>query len=173
MAIKVSEKHLVINRLKFSYEGLFRVDEFYGLIGDFFYERNWDWYEKTNQELVTEEGRQIRIILEPWKSISDFYKINMKIQLHLVNVKDVEVEKDGQPVHLEQGVVRLVIDGFVTMDRNKIWGSTKGWLFYIMMNFYFFNNHLKKFETYIKNDVDEMMEEIKNYFNVYKYSYHG
>ena len=73
----MSDRALVIDHLKFSYEGIFNATEFYALIPEFFYNRNWDWHEKLNEEIITQKGKQIKLVFEPWKSVSDYYKMNL------------------------------------------------------------------------------------------------
>ena len=69
------ERDLVIDHLKFSYEGLFNASELYNLISNWFYDKGWDWYERMNQEQITSAGKQIKLVLEPWKCVSDYYKL--------------------------------------------------------------------------------------------------
>src|SRR3989338_4003636 len=107
MRLKMGERRLVVDHLKFSYEGLFNLSELYTVISSWFFEKGWDWMEKMNQEQITSEGKQIRIILEPWKSSSEFYRISMIIKLNMIDVKDVEVEHKGEILRLNQGLVRM------------------------------------------------------------------
>ena len=67
----MSEKFLIIDHLKLSYEGLFNAAELYNVISSFFFGKGWDWHEKLNMERVTPDGRQIYQNFYPWKSITD------------------------------------------------------------------------------------------------------
>jgi hypothetical protein len=167
------EKQLVVDHLKFSYEGLFNTAELYNLIMSFFYEKGWDWKEKLNQEIITPNGKQMKIILQPWKSSSDFYKIEMKINIVMTDVKEVEVEVDGKNLRLNQGLIRMTFDGAVLSDRHGRWTLKEKplyWFILILSQKYFFKNHFKKFETWIKSDIDDLLNKIKTFLNVYKYS---
>ena len=168
----MAERKLIIDRLKFSYEGLFNVAELYALISSWFYEKGWDWHERVNEELVTSEGKQIRLVLEPWKSVSDFYKLEMHIMVHFINVKDVEIEQDGQVLNLSQGLVRILFDAYVISDRNGQWSEKPVyWLLTVLSQKYFFRSHFEKMEIWLKSDVDDLYQKIKNYLNVFKYTY--
>ncbi len=170
----MAERKLVIDHLKFSYEGLFNAEELFSVISGWFFGKHWDWYEKMNQEQVTPEGKQIRIILEPWKCISDYYKIIMNIRLNMVDVKEVEVEHQGQSLKLNQGLVRMTIDAYVVSDRKDQWGSRPlYWFMSIIFGKYFFREHYAKAETWIKSDVDDFYNKVKDYLNVFKYTYHS
>ncbi|MBI2662278.1 hypothetical protein HYX11_02355 [Candidatus Woesearchaeota archaeon] len=168
----MSERTLVVDHLKLSYEGLFNASELYNIISSWFYEKGWDWYEKMNQELVTPSGKQIRWLFEPWKNISDYYKLVMAIKIHILDVKQVEVEHEGQKIKLDHGVIRITFDGYVVSDRKGKWTNKPfTWFLSIIFEKYFFREHYSKFELWIKSDVDDLHQKIKSYLNVFKYTY--
>ncbi len=166
------ERFLIIDHLKFSYEGLFNLAEFYNIISGFFYDKGWDWYEKLNREIVTPEGKQILIILQPWKNISDYYRLMASIKIIFSDVKEVEVSHQGQALKLNQGNVRITFDGYVVVDRKGKWEGKPGyWFLSLISQRYFFREHFAKAEAWIKSDIDDLYHKIKNYLNVFKYSY--
>ena len=166
------ERNLIIDHLKFSYEGLFNSAELYNVIASWFFDKGWDWYEKLNQEQVTVKGKQIRILLEPWKNITDYYKLQVAIKINMVDVKEVEVELDKEKIRTNHGLVRMTFDGYVISDRKDKWTKKPlTWFLSIIFEKYFFQHHYAKAETWLKSDVDDLMEKIKNYLNVYKYQY--
>jgi len=166
----MAERTLVVDHLKFSYEGLFNASELYAVINTFFFEKNYDWHEKLNQEMITPSGKQVYIILDPWKNISDYYKLSTNIKIIMTDLKEVEVEHEGQTLKLNQGMLKITYDGYVIGDRKGKWsGKPTYWLLSILMEKYFYRHHLAKFETWIKSDIEELMYKIKSYLNVYKY----
>ncbi len=174
----MAERHLIVDHLKFSYEGLFNTSEVYNIIASFFYERGWDYHEKLNQEIITPNGKQIKIIFLPWKNISDYYKLQIMIKTNFIDIKEVEVEHDAVNLKINQGLIRITIDGYIISDRKNAWSldpkdkkSVFHWLFAMIMEKYFFRNHFAKFETWVKSDVDDLLNKIKSYLNTYKYSY--
>ena len=168
----MGERFLIVDHLKFSYEGVFNVAEFYNLIGSWFFEKGWDWTEQMNQELITPEGKQIRIILHPWKSVTEFYKLWMVIKIYATDVKDVEIEHNNQILKLNQGLIRMTFDGYVQVDRVGDWTSKPLWWFFtIIAQKYFFRDHFKKIEDWIRSDVDDLIHKIKTYTNTLKYTY--
>ena len=117
----MAERFLVVDHLKLSYEGLFNAAELYNVISSFFFTKHWDWKEIINMEQITPTGKQIRLVLEPWKSVTDYYKIIIKMTVNMVDVNDVEVEHEGKTMRLNQGAVRITFDGIVLCDRNNQW----------------------------------------------------
>lgn len=169
----MAERSLVINRLKYSYEGLFDASEFYNLISSYFYERGWEWYEKMNEEQVTPSGKQIRLVLRPWKDVSDYHKAEIKMKINLINIKEVEVEQSGQQLQLNQGIIKITTDAYILSDRKDKWTITEKpfyWFLALVMERYFYRNYLTKFNNWLKSDVDDLFIRIKMYLNNYKYT---
>ncbi|MBI2151391.1 hypothetical protein HYU21_01545 [Candidatus Woesearchaeota archaeon] len=168
----MAEKTLVVDHLKLSYEGLFNSAELYNVVSSFFFEKGWDWVETMNQELVTSQGKQIRLILEPYKSSTDFYKLIIRVHLNMNNIKDVEVEHEGKAVRLNQGAVLITFDGFVVSDRKHMW-KDKPWMWFIMIvsQKYFFRSHFEKLETWLRSDVEDLHGRVKRYLHSFRYNY--
>ncbi len=167
----MTERHLIVDQLKFSYEGLFNAGELYTVISSWFFDKGWDWYEKMNQEQITPSGKQLRIVFEPWKNSSDYYKLVIQIKLIMTDIKTVEVEQKNQNLQLDHGVVRMTMNGYVVSDRNNKWTKSPFfWFLSYIMERYFYKMHFQKMETWIQSDVDDLYDKVKNYLNVYKYS---
>jgi len=166
------ERYLVIDHLKLTYEGLSNAAELFSLIQEWFYEKGWDWHEKTNQEITTPEGKQLHLILEPYKNVSDYYRLMVKITLNISNLKEVEVELDSKTVKSQQGVIRMIIDGYVLSDRKRQWDRRPFyWFLALVLEKYFYRDHFKQFEAWLRDDIDDLYDQIKSYLNAYKYTY--
>ena len=168
------ERHLVIDHLKLSYDGLFKIDELYAVISNWFYEKGWDWYEKMNEEQITSTGKQIRIILEPYKNVSDYYTQVISIKLIIKNVKEVDVETKGELVRLHHGLIRMTIDAYLVTDRKGKWKDKPFlWFLSVIFDKYFFREPYLKMENWLKTEVDHLHNQIKDYLNLIKYTYHS
>ena len=90
----------------------------------------------------------------------------------MTDLKEVEVEHDGKPVKLMQGVVRMTIDGWLLSDREKKWNNQPIlWFLSFVLEKYFFKRHFEKFVTWLKSDADDVYTHVKNYLNTFKYTY--
>ncbi len=168
----MAERNLIIDRQKFSYEGLFNPAELYNVIQSWFFEKAWDWYEELNHEEVTPEGKQIRLVLEPWKSVTDYYKLIIAMKVIMSDLKEVEVEKNGETLRLHHGLVKITFDGIVLSDRNDLWTEKPFyWLITILKEKYFLRHHFDKMEIWVKSDLDDLQQKIKTYLNTFKYTY--
>ncbi len=166
------ERYLVVDRLKLSYEGLLNFDELHNLISSFFYEKGYDWYERMNQVIVTPSGKQMRLILEPWKNISEYYKLVVSIKINVLDLKEVQVRSGQELVKTGQGTLRMIFDGYVISDRKGKWGQKPlPWFMSIMFEKYFFQEHYRKAETWVKKDIEDLHYKIKAYLNSFTHAY--
>lgn len=166
------ERYLVIDRLKLTYEGLFNFDELHNLISSFFYEKGYDWYEKMNQVMVTPSGKQMHIILEPWKNISEYYRLIVSIKINIIDLKDAEARMGNSVLKTNQGTLRMVFDGYVISDRKSKWSRKPlYWFLSILFEKYFFKEHYGKAERWLKSDVEDLHSKIKTYLNSFTHAY--
>ena len=166
------ERYLVIDRLKLTYEGLFNFDELHNLISSFFYEKGYDWYEKMNQVMVTPSGKQMHIILEPWKNISEYYRLIVSIKINIIDLKDAEARMGNSVLKTSQGTLRMVFDGYVISDRKSKWSRKPlYWFLSILFEKYFFKEHYGKAERWLKSDVEDLHSKIKTYLNSFTHAY--
>jgi len=168
----MAETRLVVDQLKMSYEGLFNTTELYALINSWFYDRNWDWYEKMNQEQITPTGKQIRIILEPWKNYSDYYRGLIQVKIYITDLKDVDVELEGQNLRMGQGEVKIIINGYIRTDRKSKWTKQPFyWFLSIIADHYLFKQHFHKLERWIEMDIEDLHGKIKKYLNTFQHKF--
>ncbi len=168
----MAERTLVNDQLKLSYEGLFNAEEFYMLIQQFFNGRNYDWQEAMNQEQITPKGKQIRYVLEPNKSLSHYYKLKWQIKMSFNDVKDVDIEHNGQTLRLNQGLIKIIINNYVVSDTGGQWKDKSFyWFLLILREKYLYKHHYLNAQNWLEKDTQLLHQEIKNYLNVFKYTF--
>ncbi|MBW3015626.1 hypothetical protein KY330_04350 [Candidatus Woesearchaeota archaeon] len=166
----MSEKKLVVDQLTFSYSGLFDIHELYSLIDSFLKEKGYDKYEKKNISQVTPSGKHMELELRPWKMISDYVKLWMKITVFMTNVKDVEIEKEGVKVKLNQGNIQIVFDGYIETDYENRWANNMIFVFFrTLVDKYVIKSYLRSFEGEVTEDIHQLFTEVKSFLNLYRY----
>ena len=166
----MSEKKLVLDHLTLEYNGLFDCNELYRLIDAYLAEKKYDKFEKRNIEQVTPSGKHIELELNPWKTVTDYTKLWMKITILMTNVKEVEVEKDGVKVKLNQGNVHIVFDGYVETDKENKWEGTPLFMFFrTIVDKYVIKRYVQSWENEITEDIMHLHAQIKGFLNLYRY----
>jgi hypothetical protein len=169
----MSEKKLVIDQMKLTYEGIFDLNGLYRLIDGWFYQKGYDKWERKNFEQVMPTGKDIEIELLPWKKTTDYFKNIIRIRMRYTNVKDVEIEKQGVKMRLNQGKVMMIFDGYLESDYEHRWHDKP--LFFLIRTLfdkYVFKTYFTKFEKWLVNDVYDIHGRIQRFLNLYRYEKH-
>ena len=169
----MSERRLIIDQLKLTYEGLFDLNGLYRTIDAWFYEKGYDKFEKKNYEQVLPSGKDIDIELEPWKKTSTYFRNTVRIRMRFTQVKDIEIEKQGVKIKVQQGKIMMIFDAFLDSDYENQW-ENKPMLFFIRTLFdkYVFRGYFKKYENWLINDVYQIHGRIQQFLNMYRYEKH-
>src|SRR3989344_3631439 len=149
----MAEMRLIVDQLKFSYEGPFDMPGLYRLIESFFYEKGFDKHEKLNQEMVLPTGREVRIEMIPYKNITDYFKLRVRIRIHANHLRKIEVEKEGAKIPIQEGKLMIIFEGFVESDRHGRWENTPfQWFLRTLFDKYIFKSHYLKAEQWLVSD---------------------
>jgi hypothetical protein len=166
----MSEKKLVIDQLKLAYEGPMDVKGLFRMIDSFFYEKGYNKWEVKNAEQALSSGKTIEIEIEPWKFTTDYFCNIIKIRMNFTDLKDIEVEKEGRKVKVQNGKVMMIIDGYFLSDYENKW-EKKAWMMFIRTIYdkYIFAKQFAYFERWLVNDVYDVHSRIQSYLNLYRY----
>ena len=166
----MSETRLVIDQLKFTYEGIFDLPGLYQMMSNFFYERGWDWTEKLNTEQIFPTGKSVKIELIPFKNVTDYYQNRIRIRIYGANIKPIEVEQGGSRVPLQEGKLMIIFDGYVKSDRYSKWESKPMWWFIrTLMDKHVFKDYMSKADQWLYSDLEDLYLRVKTFMNVYRY----
>jgi len=164
------ERVVVVDKYRVIYEGLFNFFELYKMISYYFEEKGYDKREKKNIESVSENGKYIELLFQPWKKITDYARSVLQLQIIVDDMKDVYVERDGLKVKVNQGKITFVFDAYLETDYENRWEKKPG-LFFIRTLFdkYFYKPFTTNLEAEIKLDFDTLVDQIKGFLNLNKY----
>jgi hypothetical protein len=166
----MTETKIVIDNLSLNYEGLFSAKEFYRLVDSFMQEKNYNKKEVLNTEKVESSGKFIEMEIEPYKKVSDYAKITIRVRTKMFNVKEVEVEKDGHKLRLNQGKVNLLIDGILQTDYENRWTNRPVWIFLrTIYDKFIYKSYIDQFDNEVMRDVNQLHTQLKAFFNLYRY----
>jgi len=168
----MTERRLVVDHLKLSYEGLFNVQELYLLIDRWVREKGFDKREVRNQEHVKPTGKYIELELQPWKKITDYARHVIKINLVLLHIKDVIVEQEGKRYKMQSGKINITLDGYLDTDYEDRW-EQKPFYFFLRTIFdkFVYRTYSADFENLLIENVTQLQQALKSFLNLYRYSF--
>ncbi|MBS3165233.1 hypothetical protein J4439_07430 [Candidatus Woesearchaeota archaeon] len=164
------EKKLVVDHLKIDYKGLFSMQDFYRTLDSFFKEKGWDKRETRNSEFVSPEGKYVEMEIEPFKKITDYAKLVIRINIIIKNLKEVVVEKQKHKMKMNQGDVQVIIDGFLITDYENRWEGKPEYVFIrALFDKFVYKRYNSEFERTLVNEVEELTTTLKSFLNLYRF----
>ena len=167
----MAERDFVVDHLRLSYEGVFKVQDLYKMIDTWLREKGYDKREKKMAEKVAPDGKFIEWEMEPWKKITDYAKIVIKLRILMSDIKEVDIDIDNTKVRMNQGKADFVFDGFMETDYENRWESKP--LFYFLRTLFdkfVFKPYTTGYYNNVLDDVNDLHSRIKAFLNLYRYS---
>ena len=183
----MAEKKIVYQDKFVSFEGLFNLKELFRTIVKWFNERGYDMFENKNFEEVyedgkkivfdakkahdlNEEGKKVMFELIPYKKVTDYYKLEIRVWAVLENLKEVEVELKGVKQKLLKGRVNFTFDAILVSDYENRWEGRPAYYFYrALIDKFIYKSYTDRYEQELIRDAKEVQEEIKAYLNMFRY----
>ena len=168
----MAERRLVIDHMTLSYDGLFDLHELYSLINQWLKDKGFDLREQRNQEQVRPNGKFIEVEMLPWKRITDYARHVIRLNIKVLNMKDVVVEEDNKRVKLNKGTIRMVMDGYLDTDYEDRWES-KPFYFFIRTLFdkFVYRTYSTQYEELLVENCLQLHSTMKAFLNLYQYEY--
>lgn len=166
----MSEKNVVVDGKQLSFEGLFDMKALFRTIMKWFDERNYDMFENKNYEEVYEDGKKLIFELLPYKKVTDYHKLQIRVWAVFENLKEVDVEIKGVKHRLLKGDANFTFDASLVTDYENRWeGRAIFYFFRTLVDKYIYKDHTSKYSGMVKADVMSLEEEIKSYLNMFRY----
>jgi hypothetical protein len=118
----MGEKNLIINHKKIEYHGIFRTDELFAALNRALQEKGYTKREKKSEELVTPSGRLLQMELRPFKPVTQYMNLMIKIHLTFDNVTETTKEISGIKHRFQEGDVMIYFDAWSMTDYEGRWG---------------------------------------------------
>ena len=110
---------------KIKHRGFFDFKELY----NFLYAILSDWEYNVDEMTYSEKARgadakEIEINWEAARKVSDYYKFVITADWRILNMKEVEVVRDGKKVKTNNGEVEIKVAGYLVRDYEEKWSGT-------------------------------------------------
>lgn len=164
----MAEKHKLIAK-KFSYEGYFNYKEFFRIMDTWFREKFYDKKEDINEEYVTPEGKHLEMEFVPWKKVTDYFNIKIKIEISVDNLKEVTIKKGDKMVKTNHGKISAKIKGYLIVDYENKWQKPLQYFYRYLMDNYIYRHITRQYEKEVISDVNDLSTRLTNYLNITPY----
>ena len=151
----------------FTYKGLINVKDLYMLIDKWFKEHGYDKNELWNFEEIYEDGKQITLKIQPYKKISDYAKIEIRMTAILKKLKETTIQQKNQKITMMKGEATFTFDTFLFTDYEGQWTSKPIYFFMkTLAEKFFIKSYIDKYEETLIKDKDSVKREIKSFLNM-------
>jgi len=148
-------------KLRVRYKGLFDFDGLYNLIAHWFKSRGYWFHETTYKHKVPSPlGAEDELKWEGTKKVNDYVQYEIEIEMHLWDMTEVEVEKDGVKKTLTNARFELIIDGDLEIDYQGRWQRSAFWA--AVGDFYHKYIIKKEWETVYGDELWYRMQKLQN-----------
>lgn len=164
------ERQTLVNKQGINYEGIFVVKDLYDFFDLFMKKFGYSRKNITNGEYVKKSGRDIEMIFELQKPITEYYASVIRINMQLKGIKDIEIEKEGYKINANQGTVSFALDCISQQDFEHKWENKPGFFFIrILFDRYLFKPFTTNYQALVMKDYTYFVNEIKAKLNLYRY----
>ena len=154
----------------FKYKGLINAKELYKVIDKWLKRNGYDKIEIWNYEEIYEDGKQLTLKLQPYKKISDYAKVEIRLTAVLSKLKDVVVTVDKVKVKTMKGEASFKFDTFLTTDYEGSWEVKP--LYYFLKTIaekFLYRGIVDRYEEIAQKDTDALKREIKSFLNMERF----
>jgi hypothetical protein len=166
----MAEIKILIDGRSLSYEGVFNIRDLYKTIDMWFKDRGYDKQEIKNWEDVSETEKQIVLEIIPYKKVSDYARIDIRIFMIFSKLMEIEVEKDNIKHKMNKGRAEFYFDAYLVTDYENKW-ETKPIFFFLKNVFdkFIYRSYISNYDSEAIRDCTEIENEIRSFLNMNRF----
>jgi len=165
------KEDVIFSRAKLKYNGPFDIKELYRKTRIWLMQEGYSDPSKKEEkylEKIKPEGKTIEIL---WVTSKDkeagYFRLKIEVEFFLKQIKEGETEYKGRKVKSDTGEIEMFISSSLIRNANQKWNE-HGMMFKLYEK-YMIPDKIEDFKINIYKDTNDLMEEIKNHFNLYKF----
>ena len=146
--------------------GYFKFSDLYAMIFDWLKNKKYDVSEETYEEKAG-GSKEILIKWKAVKKVTDYFKYEIVVKWHILQMKDAEVEIDGKLTKTNNGKLKLTISSSVIRDYDGTWESKPFWVMARKIyEKYLIKANVGEYEDKLIDDSSSMVDNIKAYLQL-------
>ncbi len=142
--------------------GIFDFKELYRFTYDWLVDKGYWVVEKEYTEKVNPNGKEVVIIWEAQKKVTDYFRFFLKIEWRILGMKDVEVEQDGVKVGMNKGNPEIKTSAILIKDYESRWAKSSFTSFLrSLYDRYVIRSRIEQMEDKLFSEGDEFLAQAK------------
>jgi hypothetical protein len=152
---------------KLKQTGYWKYKEVYDLAYTLIKDLGYGITEDLYNEKLSSSGKEVMIEWTANKKVTDYFKFQIKVNWHILGMKDAEVEIDGKKVSTNKGEIEMVLKGNIIKDYEKRWEDKPSWKFLRgIYERYIIRETIDEYEDDLKNEVKDTIKDIKAFLRI-------
>ena len=152
----------IVYKGKVKHSGIFDFAELYHFCYNWMFDKDYKIIEKTYSEKVKPNGKQVEILWEGKRKISDYFRFVLKLQWRILGMNEVEVQKDGAKIKLNKGQLEIGFTAVLEKDYEHRWEGNAFFKFLRgVYDRYIIRGRIEKYEEKLFFEVDEYIAQVK------------
>jgi len=150
---------------KIVHAGIFDFKDVYKFLYEWFVSYDYVLVEKKYSEKIKGNGKEVEVVWECYRKISDYFRYKVKVGIHVFGMTDVEVTRDGVKVGRNKGEFEVKIDAFLEKDYEGKWESSPLTKFFRgIYEKYIIHSTVGLYEDRLAIECDEIIAQVKSFF---------
>lgn len=123
--------------------------------------------EKKYEEKIQGNEKEVKITWETTKKLTDYFRMDIKIKFHIVNMVNVEINKDGKKLKMNKAEIKITVKGTLVRDYQGKFETQA--LFKFLRGLYekyIVTSRVDYFERYLVEKSDDFLNQAKAYLDL-------
>ena len=168
----MSKEEIIISGSKIKFKGTFDLSLFYDRLREWLMREKYSdpchGGERKYAEKMKPNGKQVEILWESSRaSEAGYFKILIKVSFLVVGLNEVDVDKNGKKIKLDNGEIELIFNS--SLIRNAEQGWDEGGLMFRLYERYIIKEKIEEHKIKAYKDTNLIIDEVKNFFNLYRF----
>jgi len=152
---------------KIKQAGIFNFKDLYSFVYDWLIDEGYDVAEKTYSEKVAGDSKDIDVVWESTKKVSDYFKYLIKLDWKILGMKSVEVQREGKKVKTNSGVIEIKFKAVLIKDYEGRWEDRPLWKFLRgVYDRYIIRSRIEQYEDKLISETDDLITQCKAYLSI-------
>lgn len=165
------QKDFIVPHVKVKDRSIFSLEELYKLLIRWFENYGYDFQEQEYRENDMGEGKKhLEIKWYAEKKIDDYFKYVMEINLFILGLESVEIEKDGVKHKTNRGEIEVRTKAYLLKDwQSKFEQSAFMKVFRDVYDKYIIRSRIEGYEGELYEETYKFLDEVKAFLNLHRF----
>ena len=156
-----------IHKTRIKHRGLFDFKDVYEFGQGWFMDENYDVFERKYVEKLKGDSKDLEVKWECMKEISDYFRYVIIVEIVVLGIKSVEVQKGNKKIKMDSGLIEIRIKGNLVKDYENRWENHPFWKF--LRGFYdryLIRTRVEYYEERLMEEVIDFSTQLKSFLGI-------